>query len=249
MRSFLKTSSCLCALLLLFVTTSYSQQTRPLRGDNSPTVTLFLVPHFNPMFGLGYVNPNKTLLEVAEGSQYFDEEFKEIKNTSKEGKVKARYNAFFDEMEVEKEGELGLISKFHNREKIVFTDNGTAFKILDAKANPEISALGYYQVLLENNYVSLYKKNAKKLSVGVNLGVYMTPPPEIVTEFQELKTAYFIELNNSGIAQRVPRTRGGLAKIFKDKKDVIKKYIKENKLKVTRDEDMIQIFTFINTLK
>lgn len=247
MKTFFKTS-CLSAFLLLFVATSYAQQTTTLQTDNSPTNVFFIVPHFNPLFGLGYVNPDKSLLEVADGSQYFDEEFKEVKVSPKSEPIKARYNAFFDEMEIENGNEKGWINKFRHREKIVFTEDNIAYKILDGDDRPEMSALGYYEVLLESNKVSLYKKNAKKLAVGLEQSPYMIPVPEVVTEFQKLKTEYYIEFNNDGNAQKLSRTRGGVAKLFESKRDQVKAYMKENKLKVINDEDLIQIITYVNSL-
>jgi len=207
MRSFFKTS-CLSAFLLMFVVTSYAQQTTTLQTDNSPTITFFLVPHFNPLFGLGYVNPDKSLLEVADGSQYFDEEFKEVKISPTSETIKARYNAFFDEMEIDNGNEKGWINKYRQRGKIVFTEDDTAYKILDGDDSPEKSALGYYEILLESSRVALYKKNAKKLAVGLEQSPYMIPVKE----------------------------------------DIVKAYMKENKLKVINDEDLIQIITYVNSL-
>ncbi|MEM6721723.1 MAG: hypothetical protein AAF611_20510 [Bacteroidota bacterium] len=249
MRSFFKIS-CLSACLLMFVATSHAQQTRALQTDNSPTITFFIVPHFNPLFGLGYVNPDKSLLEIADGSQYFDEQFREIKVASSAERVKARYNAFFDEMEIQNENgtEVGYLNKFYHQDKLIFTDEGTEYKILDAYADPEISALGYYEVLYEGSYVSLYKKHAKKLAIGLEQSVYMTPPPEVITEFQELKTEYYVEFNKNGIAKKLGRTRGAVARLFGDDKRIIKEYMKENKLKVIRDEDLIKIMTYVNSL-
>ncbi|AXG68505.1 hypothetical protein KORDIASMS9_00720 [Kordia sp. SMS9] len=247
MRSFFKTS-CLSAFLLLFVATAYAQQTTTLQTDNSPTITFFLVPHFNPLFGLGYVNPDKSLLEVADGSQYFDEEFKEVKVSATSKAIKGRYNAFFDEMEIENGKEKGWINKYRQREKIIFTEDNTVYKILDGDDRPEMSALGYYEVLLESNRVALYKKNAKKLAVGLEQSPYMIPVQEVVTEFQKLKTEYYVEFNNNGNAQKLSRTRRGVAKLFVGKEDIVKAYIKENKLKVINDEDLIQIITYVNSL-
>ncbi|MEM6721724.1 MAG: hypothetical protein AAF611_20515 [Bacteroidota bacterium] len=250
MRLFFKKSSCLLAILLVSVTTSYSQMTFvPLTMDNSPTVVSFIVPFFNPLFGLPYINPDKTLFEVADGSQYMNDAFKKVKTASKDVKVEARYNAYFDEMEIKKQEKApDWMDKEYHQNQILMTEDGIAYKILDAKADPEKDKLGFFQLMIKSNYVSLYKKNTKILVVGVDAGPYMTPPPEVVIEFQEIKTEYFIEFNNSGIAQRLPSTRRRIAKIFKQNKDLIIDYIKDNKLKVTRDADMVKIFVYINSL-
>ncbi|MCH2192636.1 hypothetical protein [Kordia sp.] len=47
------------------------------------------------------INPNKSLIEIADGSQYFDEEFKPVIGAdSTETEVKTGYNVFLDGMEV-----------------------------------------------------------------------------------------------------------------------------------------------------
>ena len=169
MRSLFKTTL-LAACMIVGTTTVFAQQTIALEQDNSPTSVFFLVPHYNPLFGLGYVNPAKSLLEVADGSQYYDEEFKKVITKDSGEELKARYNAFLDEMEIER-GELkGWINKAVHEGKIIFTDDNTAYKILDADEKEEIKALGYYQLLVENSNVSLYKKETKKLSTWTALG-------------------------------------------------------------------------------
>ncbi|MGH1386520.1 hypothetical protein [Kordia sp.] len=243
MRS-LFTTSCLCALAMLFFNSAHSQQSVTLQQDNSPTITFFLVPHHNPLFGLGYVNPEKSLLQIAEGSQFHNEEFKEVESEQ----FKARYNAFLDEMEIQGENTSGWINKNKYRSKIIFAEDNVAYKILDADDSDAKKALGYYEVLLENDYVSLYKKKAKKLAVGMEQSHYMTPPPKITTEFQDLKADYYVEFHNNGNVKKLSRTRRGVSRLFEDKKNIVKAYIKENKLKVTNDQDLITIITYVNSL-
>ena len=243
------TTSCICAsFLMLFLTTAHSQNRITLQQDNSPTIFFFLVPHHNPLFGLGYINPEKSLLEIAEGSQFHDEEFKEVKIAESSEKLTARYNAFLDEMEVQGENKSGWINKNKYGSKIIFTEDDVAYKILDADDSDDRKALGYYEVLLENDYVSLYKKEAKKLAVGIEQLQYMTPPPKIVADYQDVKAEYYIEFHNNGNAKKLSRTRRGVSKLFDDKRDIVKAYIKDNKLKVTRDEDLITIITYVNSL-
>jgi hypothetical protein len=194
------------------------------------------------------MNPEKSLLEIAEGSQFRDEEFKEVKTAEPNEKFTARYNAFLDEMEVQGENKSGWINKNRYGSKIVFTEDNIAYKILDADNRDNRKALGYYEVLLENKYVSLYKKKAKKLAVGMEQLQYMTPPPKIITEFQDVKTEYYVEFHNNGNAEKLSRTRGGVAKLFENKRDIVKAYIKKNKLKVTEDQDLITIITYVNSL-
>ncbi|MFK7747933.1 MAG: hypothetical protein AB8B65_06070 [Kordia sp.] len=248
MRSFFKTSCLSAIVLLLSFTTAYSQNTVTLEQDNSPTVRFFLIPHHNPLFGLGYVNPQKSLIEIADGSQFRDDEFREVKAAESGETFKARYNAFLDEMEVQAENKSGWINKNQYANKIIFTDNNVAYKILDADDRENKRALGYYEVLLENDYVSLYKRAPKKLAVGMEQLPYMTPAPKFITEFQDVKAEYYVEFHKSGNVQKLSRTRRGVSKIFDDKKAIVKAYIKENGLKVTRDQDMINIITFVNSL-
>jgi hypothetical protein len=247
MRSLLNISL-FVACMLVYTANTYAQQTIALEQDNSPTNVFFLVPHYNPLFGLGYVNPAKSIIEVADGSQFYNEEFKKIVTPDSGNNLKARYNAFLDEMEIQRGDTFGWINKAIHQGKIIFSEDDISYKILDADKKPEIKALGYFEVVSENKALSLYKRKAKKLAVGLERMQYMIPAPEIITEFQPLKTEFFVEFWNNGEAVKLPRTRRGVARVFGDKKDQVLSYIKENKLKVTKEEDIKKVIAYVNTL-
>jgi hypothetical protein len=216
--------------------------------NNAPTFTGFLVPHFNPFFGLGYVYPNKGLDEIADGSQFFDEEFKTAKVSALTTKIKARYNAFFDEMEVQNGESTGWLKKAIFFGQNITTEDNKTYKILDADKDKEALDLGYYEVLLQNENVALYKRNRKKINVGMEKSQYMTPEPEVIIEYAAMKVDYYVEFKNDGNATKLSRTRRGVAKAFGDQKEVVLAYIKENKLKVTEEDDLIKVITYVNSL-
>ena len=249
MKSFLKKSS-VYVLALLFTAAAFSQQTVNITSTHAPSVVLFLVPHNNPLFALGYTNDtNKSILEVADGSQFHEEEFKDATISSSKTVFKARYNAYLDEMEIKRQDDkIGYINKNLKKEKISFQTENRTYKILETDNYNKKRILGYFEILKENDYVSLYRKDLKQLNIGLEKTPYMIPAPKSITEFRDTKSEFYVEFKQSGHAIKLSRTRGGVAKLFEEKKEIIKQYIKDNNLKVTKEEDIIKVIDYINTL-
>ncbi|EDP98528.1 hypothetical protein U8527_21200 [Kordia algicida OT-1] len=249
MKSILKKSS-VCVLMLLCTITTFAQQTVNVTSTHAPSVVLFLVPHNNPLFALGYTNDaNKSILEVANGSQFHEEEFKDAKISSSQVVFKARYNAYLDEMEIKRQDDkIGYINKNLKKEKISFQTEDRTYKILETDNYSKKRVLGYFKVLKENDYVSLYRKDLKQLNIGLEKTPYMIPAPKIITEFRDTKSEFYVEFKKSGHAIKLSRTRGGVAKLFEDKRAIVKQFIKENNLKVTKEEDIIKVIDYVNSL-
>jgi hypothetical protein len=248
MRSLLKITCIIGCFLACTTTTNAQLYNVDFIRNNTPTFASFLVPHFNPFFGLGYVYPNKSLDEVAEGSQFYNEEFKSAKVATVKKDFKARYNAFFDEMEVQNGKTNGWLNKAIFIGQSITTEDDKTYKILDANKDIKELDLGYYEVLLDNKNVSLYKKNNKKISVGMEKSQYMTPAPEVIIEYAPKRTDFYVEFKNDGNANKLSRTRRGVSKLFGDKREVVLTYIKKNKLDVTEEEDIKKVIEYINTL-
>jgi hypothetical protein len=242
MRSLLKTS-CVCAFVMLFTTTAFSQR----QNSNNQQIGGNIL-HNNITSPLEYTKESQNIFDIAEGSQFYDIEFKEAKISTSETLYKVRYNAFLDEMEIMQANEIACINKNLQKHKISFPEDNLEYKILEADNRNKKRVHGYFEVLLENNKVSLYKKNQKKLAIGLNRAPYMTPAPEKIVEFQDEKTAFYIELNNSGNAIKLPRKRKAVIRLFKGKEDLVKKFIKENNIKVTKEDDLKKLISYVNSL-
>ena len=92
----------------------------------------------------------------------------------------------------------------------------------------------FYELLVQTDIFSIYKDFSIKLEPGrVRSGV---TDSEVR---QSLKTTYYMERENSKVNFR-PSLRG-LTKIFDDKKDEIKQFVKSQEIKVRTDEDIKRI--------
>lgn len=76
----------------------------------------------------------------------------------------------------------------------------------------------------------------------------MTPASKMLVEFQDKKSDFYIEFNQSAIAVKLPKTRNAVAKLFKGKEKHIKAFLKKHKIKVTKEEDLIKLIQYANSL-
>ncbi len=247
MRSSLKTNF-IFVMVVLFTITAYSQQTVNITADHAPSQVSFLVPNYNPVGPLGYANGGKNILEIADGSQFYEPAFKEAKVSGSEVLLKARYNAYLDEMEIKFNDEIVCVNKNLQKRRILFTADNLTYKILDTDNRDNKKKHSYFTVLLENSNVSLYKKDAKELVIALEKVPYMTPPPKVITEFQDSESQFYIELNESGSAIKIPKTRRGVANLFPGKEKLIKKFIKQNNINVTKEDDLKRLISYVNSL-
>ncbi|MBC8755618.1 hypothetical protein H2O64_13150 [Kordia sp. YSTF-M3] len=247
MRSLLKTS-CVCAFVMLFTTTAFSQETANVTANHAPSQVSFLIPNYNPVGPLGYANGGKNILEIADGSQFHEQEFKDAKVSGSEVLLKARYNAYLDEMEVKYNDEIVCVNKNLQKRRVLFTADNLEYKILDTDNSDKKEKHSYFTVLLENSNVSLYKKDAKELVIALEKVPYMTPAPKIITEFQDAKSEFYVEVKENGNAIKVPKTRRGVANLFPGKEKLIKKFIKQNKINVTEEDGLKKLINYVNSL-
>ncbi|WP_420570800.1 hypothetical protein [Kordia sp.] len=248
MRSLLK-KSFLYAFVMLFTMAAFSQQTVNVTAEHAPSNVTFLLPQNNPINVLGYTgDSNKNILEIADGSQFYDEEFKKAKISNSKVPYELRYNAYLDEMEIKLQEGSGLINKKFQRNKIVFESGNKTYKILDTDLRYEKVKLGYFEVIQENQYASLYRKEVKELNIGLEKVPYITPAPKIITEFQDKKNEFYVELNRNGHAIKLSKTTRGVSKVFEGKEKEVKAFIKENDLEVKDEQDLIKIINYVNSL-
>jgi hypothetical protein len=235
-------------VMMLVVSTAFAQNTINLTSTHAPSQVFFLIPHNNGLFPIDYASGNKSIVDVADGSQFYEEEFRSAKISGSTTSFEVRYNAFLDEMEVKHDEGISCINKNLQKHRISFTSENLEYKVLHTGDRDTRKSRGYFRILQENEYVSLYKKEAKKLALGLEKTPYMTPAPKTITEFQDVESDYYIEFENNGIATKLSKTRRGVSKLFKGKEEVVLKFIKKNRLDVTNEEDLQKLFNYINSL-
>lgn len=179
------------------------------------------------------------------GSPYFDVEFNSATISPLNKVFMVRYNAVLDDMEVIQSTDT-LIMNRNNKNYIIKLSNGKAvYKILE-NADSKEDKLGYFIQLTDGKKVSLYRKDRKKF-VEIKRTAY-GGSEETLAKFKKQKSEFYVELDNSGNAVLFPQKKKHIIKFFSGKENKIKKFIKENKIKTSKEEDLKKLINYANSL-
>ncbi|WP_420570801.1 hypothetical protein [Kordia sp.] len=181
-----------------------------------------------------------------EGSPYYDEQFNSANITPLNKVYFVRYNAALDDMEVIQSSDTLIMNK-SNKNYIIKQNKGDiTYKILEY-ADSKKDKLGYYVQLTEGTNVALYRKDRKKF-VEVKKAAYNGNLGGTSAKFKKQKSEFYVELNGSGNAVKLPRKKKSVIKLFTGNEDAVKKFIKENKIKVTKEKHLVKLINYVNSL-
>ncbi|MEM6721726.1 MAG: hypothetical protein AAF611_20525 [Bacteroidota bacterium] len=192
-------------------------------------------------------NINKIIAANIEGTPYFDESFNSAKITPINKVFFVRYNAALDVMEVIQQSDTLVINK-NNRNYVIKQNKGNiTYKILEnVEAGKDEDKLGYYVQLTTGEKIKLYRKDRKKFveSKGAAYGNINKSS----AKYKEQKSGFYIEFGDSGTAIEIPRKKKALIKLFASKEGEIKEFLKKGKIKLNKEEDLIRLVNYANTL-
>ncbi|HEY9886652.1 MAG TPA: hypothetical protein V6C96_05250, partial [Vampirovibrionales bacterium] len=150
--------------------------------------------------------------------------------------VALRYNAVADEMEIKES-----ITAPDTEAKVLTKSPEIFVKILDnlyifAPYKGGIEGGGYFQVLYEGTTVDLYKKLKKdfKPERKATSSITTDTPAKFTDDI-----TYFLA-RKDGKFYEMPRSRNKKLKVFGTKKNEMKDYIKENRLDVNDEKDLLK---------
>lgn len=184
------------------------------------------------------------------GTPYIENEFMPGKiSVDKEGKIYSlRYNAFNDVIELKKAGsDIEALNRDLVNVTITFNNSKKsyrAYNYIDAKTNN--GKRGYFVVasnendkkplLVKERIVFVEKQKAKSS--------YAKSKP---AQYKRKDDVYYT-LTDKGIAVELPTNKKDIAQIFPEHSEAILNYIKSNKLKTSKKDDLIKLMAYINTL-
>ncbi len=173
------------------------------------------------------------------GTPYANEEFilATISTTNKSFPV--RYNVFEDQMEVKRENSVLLLDK-KQTDYVIHLVNKTyrSYKIENDYQ--------FFAIASTNKHLDLLKKETKKFNEAKKaINSYSEDQP---ARFEEIKESYYIYTLSNGITQKLPQKEKDFLALFPKNKDKIKTYLKKNKLKLKKEEDLIKLLKYIDTL-
>lgn len=155
--------------------------------------------------------------------------------------VPMRYNAFADEIEIKKsptDANYGALIK----DPEIFVKMGRdLYLFIPFEGSKEKG--GYFNVLSDGKTYDLYKKTTATFQEGRKAA--STYARDVPPSFNKHVTYYLVE---DGRFLQMPNTKSRILKMMDSKKSEIKSYIKDNKLDIDKEGDLIQVVAYFDSL-
>ena len=155
-----------------------------------------------------------------------------------------RYNANKDIFEIKKTFALkdNQAKLLKRTDEIVLKVNNSNFVYVPVNASNKV--LGYFVLLHKGKNITLLKKIKKEYIPAQK--AYSSMSKDVAPTYKE-KTMLYVS-NKDGVITELPNSKNKkIDVLYKDKK-ATKLYIKENKLNINKERDLIRIAKYIDTL-
>lgn len=153
-----------------------------------------------------------------------------------------RYDAFNDQMLAKRNDDKIVIVNHKNISEVTFKD-GTLYKVFNYMLDGA-DKNGFLEVLLGDSTIMLLKKEIIKFSPPVKpASGYDKATP---ATFKKARPQYFIT-NKEGVVNSFDKKKDFMNH-FPEKKNDIEKFIKSNKIKFTKEKDLIKLIKHLNTI-
>jgi len=204
--------------------------------------TLYVGENFMNNYRNVLINTSKNYSgENIKGNPFTTDDFVLGKVIGYKNNYLLKYDAFSEQMLAKRRDDTVVIVNKETITEVTFND-GTKYVVFDyifdgAKKN------GYLEVLLSNSAISLLKKEvikfipAQKPATG-----YDQPKPPA---FKKMRDRYLIS-NTKGEINSFSKKKDFL-QLFPDRKNEIEKFISSNKIKLTKEKDLIKLIKHINS--
>ncbi|WP_397364760.1 hypothetical protein [Olleya sp. R77988] len=212
----------------------------------SQTIVYYADRTFTRENGLNRANDDGEDTNI-EGSKYINSEYQQANlSTHPNLLFNVRYNAFNDDIEIQgKENTSYALNKYSGTiiVSMLSGENYINTKYTDSKGN---LSTGFFRFLSSSNDIFLLKKQTVivKEKVEAKTTYHKSKP----ARYQRSNDEYYIKIND-GTASKLPKKNKDFANLFPKEKESILKYIKTEKIKLKKEEDLIKIFKYIETLK
>jgi hypothetical protein len=187
-----------------------------------------------------------TLNSKINGSPYINNSYQKVKflNTTDKEQFSAKYNAYHDLIEVKtKTGKKYFPPKIEHQNPIQFLATKEVYKAYRITKNKT----GFFRVLLTDESLVLLKREVVSLiNESLPQTSYHSYRP---ATFKREKDKYYIYLSTINKVVKLPSKRSKFLKLFKDKSEAIKNYIKKEKLSIKKEKDIITIYSYYLKIK
>ncbi len=196
-----------------------------------------------------------SLIKLTESNDSFDDYKGSIYNTlgytnasvinEKSGKydVELRYNIFSDALEFKKGNELFNVIKSPTTHARISDEY---FYYCEFTTRSGTKRHGYYVLVELNEHYRIYKRYILKIieprKSNSNISAEIEAPGNIIKQ-----TKYYIE--EEGAIMELPMKKKELLYVLGDEMDKLKAYIKKEKIRLRKEEDLIRLVSKYNAIK
>jgi hypothetical protein len=236
----------LFTLTILFGINSNAQEFKnygtPLNiGDKNYTAPFFNSLIQRSEYKQGNVNEKKV-----DGSPYTNELFTPSEIVGIPYNFNMRYNAYADEVEVEKaKGEVYALKK-DNEFKTILIDQGRyKLQLVNYWISSKKEVYGYLVELIAINGTGLYRRDKMNLIAGKEAitSFDIAIPPKLVRS----KDRFYLKQKENNIIE-FPENKKQLIQLFPSFQKEISNFINEKDIDFKSEKDLIQLTEFISTL-
>ena len=231
-------------LLCVFITSAqeFKNYGTPLNsGDKNFTAPMFNSLNQVSEYRKGYLNDRKI-----DGSPYVIETFTPSEIVGIQHTFNMRYNAYADEIEVEKSAnEIYALKKESEFNTILINRGAYKLRLVNYWSTTKKESNGYLVEIASGNEITLFRRDKIELLPGKEAmtSFEITTQPKLI----RMKARYFIGIKNNPIIA-FPENKKQLINSFPNFKDQITNFIKLNDLDFDNETDLSKIALFLGTL-
>ncbi|MEM0576016.1 hypothetical protein [Flavobacterium polysaccharolyticum] len=230
------------ALICLFIIISNFSFAQTLGGTDQNIAPIY--------YNLSVIQANKdyraTFFKDIEGTPYIYKEFVPSEIEGVKSKMNLRYNAFDDVIEVEKNpNEIYTVSKDPAYGVIYMNYDRKKLRLITIVDKKSEEALAYAFELINNNKLALLRRDKIDFKEGkvAKTSFELNSKPQ----FTSIKSTYLLEQKDKKIIE-FPSSKSKLLALYPSHTNEIKSYLKDNKIDLSDESDMIKTTHFLSTL-
>jgi len=155
-----------------------------------------------------------------------------------------KYNVVDDEVEVKLSATRTIIlNNSFKKYTIVFKESKEKIVTLDEDGKKDPS---YFFEVKKTDKASIYKKKTKNFIQATKAtDNYSKDKP---ARFSKLEEIFYIQLTPEGSVKELPKKKKAFLAMFQNNQNDVKDFIGKNKIKLNKEEDLVKLFTFIESL-
>ena len=177
------------------------------------------------------------------GSQYLNKFFSDVMVA--EVTAKMRYNVYKDEFEfITPKNDTLILDKKEKYASLEFIATKTKYLLTNYADSEGKINFGYLINIHEKGNFGLFKKD--NILIQEEKIAKTTLEANMPAKYYNASSTYFLKNDKNFI--KFPESKKQLVKIFPDKKEMIEKFLKENKIDFDITEEKIKIIDFLTTL-